>query len=71
MSRKNDSLKELRSLNEKQLQQHLSELREKMRKLLFQTKSDEIRNVHEYRETRKDIARTLTILNEKRRISRK
>ena len=59
--------KELRQKPEKELQKLLQELREKLRKLRFDLVSGKVKNVREIRQTRKDIARILTILNERKK----
>jgi len=59
--------KELRQKSEKELQKLLQELREKLRKLRFDLVSGKVKNVREIRQTRKDIARILTILNERKK----
>ncbi len=59
--------KELRQKSEKELQKLLQELRERLRKLRFDLVSGKVKNVREIRQTRKDIARILTILNERKK----
>ena len=69
MAKRTDNVKELRNLNEADLGRRLTELREKERKLSFRTRSDEIRDVHEFRKTKREIARILTIITEKSNIN--
>ena len=69
MAKRIDNIKELRNLNEADLGRRLMELREKERKLSFRTRSDEIRDVHEFRKTKREIARILTIIAEKSNIN--
>jgi len=59
--------KELRQKSEKELQKLLQGLRERLRKLRFDLVSGKVKNVREIRQTRKDIARILTILNERKK----
>jgi len=59
--------KEMRQKSEKELQKLLQELRERLRKLRFDLVSGKVKNVREIRQTRKDIARILTILNERKK----
>ena len=60
-------IKELRQKSEKELQKLLQELRERLRKLRFDLVSGKVKNVKEIQQTRKDIARILTILNERKK----
>ncbi len=69
MAKALDELKELQNLNGAQLQAKLRELREKLRDLSFRTRADEIRDMHEFGNTRKSIARVLTMLNKKSKIN--
>lgn len=57
--------KELRQKTEKEMKQMLQTLREKARQLRFDLSSGKVKNVKELREVKKDIAKILTILNEK------
>ncbi|OHA70137.1 MAG: 50S ribosomal protein L29 [Candidatus Wildermuthbacteria bacterium RIFCSPLOWO2_12_FULL_40_9] len=53
---------ELRQKSKNELQNVLQEQREKLRLLRFDLSSGKVKNVREIRKTRKNIARTLTIL---------
>jgi len=59
--------KELRQLSDKELHQKLVELRKKLAELRFNLSAGRLKNPHQIKETKKDIARILTILNERRR----
>jgi len=62
-------VKELRQKSEKELHKILDESREKLRQLNFDLASGKVKNVREIRKIKRDIARMLTIINNK--ISRK
>jgi len=53
---------EMRKKSKTQLQKLLSERREDLRSLRFALVSGKLKNVREIRETKKDIARILTIM---------
>ena len=57
--------KELRLKPEEELNQLLSESQKKLRELRFNLVSGKVKNVRTIRVLKKDIARILTILNEK------
>ncbi len=57
--------KELRLRPEEELNQLLSESQKKLRELRFNLASGKVKNVRTIRVLKKDIARILTILNEK------
>ena len=57
--------KELREKNSEQLSKIVAERREKYRHMRFQVSSKEIKNHRELRELRHEIARIMTIMNEK------
>ena len=57
--------KELRLKPEEELNQLLSESQKKLRELRFNLASGKVKNVRTIRVLKKDIARILTILNEK------
>lgn len=59
------STKELRSKPEQELNALLSESQRKLRELRFNLSSGKVKNVRTIRVLKKDIARILTILNEK------
>jgi large subunit ribosomal protein L29 len=58
-------LAELRQRNQKELERLLIREREKLRQLRFDLASGKVKNIRKIREVKKDIARILTILNEK------
>ena len=60
--------KELRLKPEEELNQLLSESQKKLRELRFNLASGKVKNVRIIRVLKKDIARILTILNEKNEI---
>jgi len=58
-------VKELRNKSEKDLKKILLTEREKLRNLKFDLASGKVKNVKQSREIKKEIARILTILNQK------
>jgi len=58
--------KELRQLNEKELVQKLFELKKKLHQLRSHLSAGKLKNPHQIKETKKDMARILTILNERK-----
>lgn len=60
--------KELRLKAEEELNQLLSESQKKLRELRFNLASGKVKNVRAIRVLKKDIARILTILNEKMKL---
>ena len=56
--------KELRELNKNELEKLLVEKQEAARKLRFDISSKQVKNHREYRNTRRDIARIITLLRE-------
>ncbi len=58
---------DLRELSVEQLEAKLAELREERFKLRFRSATESIENPMRFRTVRRDIARVLTILGEKRR----
>jgi len=59
-------IKELREKNIEELSKLLSEKKDHLRKLRFDVASKQIKNVREIRNTRKDVAKILTLINESR-----
>ncbi len=59
--------KEIRSLTESEIESKLAELQDKFFKQRIQKSLGQAENPHKIRDTRKDIARLLTILAEKKR----
>lgn len=57
-------IKELREKNTEELKKLLEEKKEQARKLRFDIASKQVKNVREYRNTRKEIAKILTLINE-------
>jgi large subunit ribosomal protein L29 len=54
---------ELKQKSRKELQKLLQESQEKLRQFRFNLASGKVKNVREIRQTKKDIARIMTILN--------
>lgn len=57
-------IKELRRKSNKELQQTLIGLRDKLRELRFNLAGGKVKNIKEIRQTKRDIARISTILKE-------
>ncbi|OGY45548.1 MAG: 50S ribosomal protein L29 [Candidatus Buchananbacteria bacterium RIFCSPHIGHO2_02_FULL_38_8] len=57
--------KELKSKPEAELNKVLNELRDKLRELRFKVTSKQLKNLRDVRETKKTIARILTLLKQK------
>ncbi len=57
-------IKELREKNMEKLKRLLAEKRESARKLRFDIASKQVKNNREFRSTRKDIAKILTLIRE-------
>lgn len=60
------TLKELKDLEQKKLQERLLELRSDVMKLRFGLVNRQVKNLREVRKIRKEIAQIMTLLNEKR-----
>jgi len=60
-------IRELRQKSNKELQQTLTNLRDKLRELRFNLVGGKVKNIKEIHQTKKDVARILTLLNEKRK----
>lgn len=58
--------KEIRSKNNKELIQLLLSKKEELNKLKIDTQIKKVKNYHKIKEIKKDIARILTIINEKK-----
>jgi large subunit ribosomal protein L29 len=54
-----------------ELQKLFQEKREKLERLRFDLAVGKVKNISEIRKTRKDIARILTLINEKSRLNKK
>ncbi|HUY69927.1 MAG TPA: 50S ribosomal protein L29 [Candidatus Tyrphobacter sp.] len=61
---KKSDLKDLKSKSSSELEKNLTEAREKLRTLIFQRPTNELKNPRELGSLRKKIARILTILHE-------
>jgi len=57
-------ISELRQKSEKELRGTLVNLRDKLRELRFNLTGGKVKNIKEIHQTKKDIARVLTLLNE-------
>ena len=57
-------IKELREKNSEELKKLLSEKREHVRKLRFDIAAKQVKNNKELRNTRKDVAKILTLIRE-------
>lgn len=62
------TIKELRAMNINELMKNLASLREQVRDLRFKAHSKEVKNAHQLTAVRRDIARILTILNQKEQV---
>ncbi len=60
------NVKDLRDKSEKELSKLLNELKDKLRELRFQLSVGQLKKIHEVSKVRKDIARILTVLNERK-----
>jgi ribosomal protein L29 len=56
--------KELRAMGKPELAKHLATLREQVRDLRFKIHSKEVKNSHQLKVAKKEIARILTIINQ-------
>jgi large subunit ribosomal protein L29 len=65
--KRNNFLKEIRGLSDEELQQKLNELRSELIRLRTQVVTGTIKDTMSIRNIKKNIARILTVLNEKRR----
>ncbi|MBT7552857.1 50S ribosomal protein L29 [bacterium] len=62
-------IKELRQLEIAELNKKLAELRDKTRQLRFSIANNQLSHVRDFRKAKHDIARILTVLNEKREVA--
>jgi len=60
-------IRELRQKSKKELQESLSGLRNKLRELRFNLSGGKVKNIKEIHQTKKNIAKILTLLNEHER----
>lgn len=58
-------IRELRQKSDKELQETLNNLRNKLGELRFNLTGGKVKNIKEIHQTKKDIAKALTLLNEK------
>jgi large subunit ribosomal protein L29 len=58
-------VKEIRERSDNELQKQLGDLEEQLFKLRFQKSTGQIENPQKIREVRKDIARVLTVINQR------
>jgi large subunit ribosomal protein L29 len=65
--KRNNFLKEIRGLSDEELQQKLNELRSELIRLRTQVVTGTIKDTMSIRNIKKNIARILTVLNERRR----
>jgi large subunit ribosomal protein L29 len=61
---------ELRKKSDSELQKILQQKRERLQNLRFDLASGRVKNVREIREIKKDIARILTILNQRSKVKK-
>jgi len=59
--------KELKQLSLKQLEARLIESRKKLQELRFKLAAGKLKNPHQVSQTKKDIARILTFINQKKK----
>jgi len=57
-------IRELRQKSQKELKETLIGLRDKLRELRFNLAGGKVKNIKEIRETKRDIARIMTLLKE-------
>jgi ribosomal protein L29 len=55
---------EIKKLSSGDLHKHLTELRQKVRELRFSIANNQLKNMHEFRQTKLAIARILTVLKQ-------
>lgn len=61
-----EELKDIKLKSVTELQKILSSSREKMRELRFKVSQNQLKNIREIRSLKKRIAKTLTLMNQKR-----
>lgn len=62
---------DIRSMSETELEQKVKDLKEELFNLRFQHSINQLDNPHKIAETKKDIARVLTVLTEKKNAEKK
>lgn len=60
-------IEKIRELQEAELEKKLSDMRIELKDLRFKRAKGELKNLLQIRETRRDIARIMTVINEKGR----
>lgn len=65
MAKSKEKIREFSRISQGELQRILQEKREKLREFRFNLAGGKVKNVSEIRETKKDIARILTLLKQK------
>lgn len=65
MPKAKEKIREFSRIPQEELQRILQEKREKLREFRFNLAAGKVKNIREIRETKKDIARILTILKQK------
>lgn len=63
-------IKELKTLSNEELAKKIKDARERLRQLRFDLAAGKVKNVREIRQTRKEIARIKTLLNQKAEIKK-
>ena len=58
--------KELKKLSDNELHARLAELRQKVREFRFSIANSQLKNIRDIRQSKKDIAQTLTVINSRR-----
>ena len=61
-----ETLKELRSMTPEELESRIAELKEELFNLRFQNAINQLENPHRISDVKRDIARTMTVLHNKR-----
>lgn len=64
MAKRKEKLKDFRKMSEKELAKAIDDKREKLRQLRFDLVAGKVKNIREVEETKKDIARLLTIMKD-------
>ncbi len=62
---------DIRSMSETELEQKVKDLKEELFNLRFQLSINQLENPHKIQETKKDIARVMTVLTEKKNAEKK
>lgn len=59
--------RDFREQTVEELEKHISDLHEQLFKLRFQKATGQMENIHKIAHVRKDLARAMTVVNQKRR----